>query len=115
MKTKALFMLIPEDQSQLPAARSKAAAISSAMFTPVCPSAVQFRLSRIGSWWECGWKINNWKTSSKKSVKNKELWIELYNESQKHNIEWKWVKGHSGHPENEIADMLANQAIDENY
>ena len=65
--------------------------------------------------WLSAWKINNWKTSSKKSVKNKELWIQLYNESQKHNIEWKWVKGHSGHPENEIAEMLANQAIDENY
>jgi|TARA_B100000212_G_scaffold291838_1_gene233638 ribonuclease HI len=65
--------------------------------------------------WIKKWKKSNWKTSSKKSVKNKELWIELYNESQKHNIEWKWVKGHSGHPENEIADMLANQAIDENY
>ena len=65
--------------------------------------------------WITNWKKNGWKTSTKKIVKNKELWIELYNESQKHNIEWKWVKGHSGHPENEIADMLANQAIDENY
>ena len=65
--------------------------------------------------WIKKWKKSNWKTSSKNSVKNKELWIELYNESIKHNIEWRWVKGHSGHPENEIADLLANQAIDENY
>ncbi len=65
--------------------------------------------------WIKKWKKSDWKTSSKNSVKNKELWIELYNESIKHNIEWRWVKGHSGHPENEIADLLANQAIDENY
>ena len=63
--------------------------------------------------WIKKWKKSNWKTSSKKSVKNKELWIELYNESQKHNIEWKWVKGHSGHPYNERADELANEAIAE--
>ena len=55
---------------------------------------------------------NNWKNSAKKDVKNKELWIELDTERQKHNVSWKWVKGHSGHPKNEIADALANKGID---
>ena len=64
--------------------------------------------------WIKNWKRRNWKTSSKKDVKNKALWIALDEESSKHQILWKWVKGHSGHPENEIADLLANQAIDQN-
>ena len=64
--------------------------------------------------WINSWKKNNWKTSNKKPVKNKELWIELDNLCQLYNIEWKWVKGHSGHPGNERADALANKAIDEN-
>ena len=64
--------------------------------------------------WIKNWKRRNWKTSSKKDVKNKALWISLDEECSKHQILWKWVKGHSGHPENEIADLLANQAIDQN-
>ena len=64
--------------------------------------------------WIHNWKKNGWKTASKKPVKNKELWIELDNLCQLYNIEWKWVKGHSGHPGNERADALANKAIDEN-
>ena len=61
--------------------------------------------------WIHNWKRNGWKTASKKPVKNKELWIELDNLIQKHNVSWKWVKGHSGHIENERADELANEAI----
>ena len=61
--------------------------------------------------WIHSWKQKGWKTSSKKPVKNKELWIELDYLNQQHDIEWKWVKGHSGHPENERADELANIAI----
>ena len=60
------------------------------------------------------WKLNNWRTSNKKPVKNKELWMQLDNLSQLYTIDWQWVKGHSGHPENEQADYLANKAIDEN-
>ena len=63
--------------------------------------------------WIHNWKKNGWKTANKKPVKNKELWIELDNLVNEHQIQWKWVKGHSGHPENEIADQLANEAIDE--
>ena len=57
------------------------------------------------------WKKNGWKTSAKQPVKNADLWQELDAESKRHEIEWCWVKGHSGHRENEIADELANQGI----
>ena len=63
--------------------------------------------------WLQGWKKNDWRTASKKPVKNKDLWLRLDELSQFHNVHWKWVKGHSGHRENEIADLLANQGIDE--
>ena len=62
--------------------------------------------------WIHNWKTNGWKTAAKKSVKNKELWIELDELIKVHEINWIWVKGHSGHPENEKADELANIAID---
>tara|TARA_B100001250_G_C19797114_1_gene789255 strand:+ start:1497 stop:1928 length:432 start_codon:yes stop_codon:yes gene_type:complete len=64
--------------------------------------------------WINNWKKKNWKTASKKDVKNKNLWMALDYECSKHQIDWKWVKGHSGHRENEIADSLANKAIDNN-
>ena len=64
--------------------------------------------------WIIGWKKNNWKNSKKNDVKNKDLWVELDILSQKHNISWNWVKGHSGNIENDIADKLATQAIDQN-
>tara|TARA_B100001173_G_scaffold187713_1_gene161899 strand:- start:541 stop:984 length:444 start_codon:yes stop_codon:yes gene_type:complete len=64
--------------------------------------------------WIHNWKKNGWKTAAKKPVKNKELWIELDHLIQKHNVSWKWVKGHSGHIENERADELANDAITNN-
>tara|TARA_Y100000588_G_scaffold345896_1_gene393545 strand:- start:109 stop:546 length:438 start_codon:yes stop_codon:yes gene_type:complete len=64
--------------------------------------------------WIHKWKNNGWRTASKKAVKNKNHWQILDKETQKHSIQWKWVKGHSGHPENERADELANEAIDAN-
>jgi ribonuclease HI len=63
--------------------------------------------------WIYNWKKNNWRNSAKKPVKNADLWQELDELEQKHDITWHWVKGHSGHVENEIADELANKAIDE--
>ena len=63
--------------------------------------------------WIKKWKIRDWKTASKKPVRNKELWKRLDNLTNLHSVEWKWVKGHSGHRENEIADQLANKGIDE--
>jgi ribonuclease HI len=61
--------------------------------------------------WINNWKKNGWKTAKKQPVKNKNLWIELDKLVSKHTIDWKWIKGHSGHPENERADELANEAI----
>lgn len=62
--------------------------------------------------WLPGWMARGWKTASKEPVKNVDLWQALYAEAKKHTIAWHWVKGHSGHVENEQADALANQAID---
>ena len=63
--------------------------------------------------WLAGWKKRNWKTADKKPVKNVDLWQQLDSVASQHEIEWCWVKGHSGHEENERADALANQGIDE--
>lgn len=63
--------------------------------------------------WIHDWKKRGWKTSGKKPVKNLDLWQLLDHEVTRHKINWHWVKGHSGHPENELADELANKAIDE--
>ena len=57
--------------------------------------------------WIKKWKTNDWKTAQKKDVKNKDLWVELDNLTDKHSIKWEWVKGHSGDYGNEIADKLA--------
>ncbi|MGH1374548.1 MAG: ribonuclease HI [Cellvibrionaceae bacterium] len=61
--------------------------------------------------WMKGWKKNGWKTSAKKPVKNEDLWRLLDEQVARHNVSWFWVKGHSGHRENEIADQLANDGI----
>ena len=63
--------------------------------------------------WITSWKTRDWRTSNKNPVKNVDLWKELDELVQQHNITWHWVKGHSGRPGNERADQLANQAIDE--
>ena len=57
--------------------------------------------------WIHGWRRNGWKTSDKKPVKNAELWQALLDASAPHRVDWHWVKGHAGHPENERADALA--------
>ena len=64
--------------------------------------------------WINTWKLNGWKTANKQSVKNQDLWKQLDLLSEKHIIDWRWVKGHSGHPGNEHADRLANEAIIQN-
>jgi len=66
----------------------------------------------ITSWLE-NWKKRGWKTAAKKPVKNVDLWQKLDEEVARHEVEWHWVKGHSGHRENELADQLANRGIDE--
>jgi ribonuclease HI len=62
--------------------------------------------------WLPGWKAAGWKTAAKKPVKNQDLWERLDAEVARHRVTWQWVKGHSGHPENERVDALANAAID---
>jgi len=64
--------------------------------------------------WIINWKQNGWKTSTKKPVKNKEMWIALDDLIKKHNINWKWVRGHAGDKYNEKADYLARRFIEEN-
>lgn len=63
--------------------------------------------------WIRNWKANGWKTAAKKPVKNIDLWERLDAECLRHQVDWRWVKGHAGHPENERADGLANLAMDE--
>ncbi|QTH20566.1 ribonuclease HI [Rhizorhabdus wittichii] len=60
--------------------------------------------------WIHGWRKNGWKTADKKPVKNAELWQRLLDAAAPHRIEWIWVKGHAGHPDNERADKLASDA-----
>ena len=62
--------------------------------------------------WIHGWKKNGWRTSDKKPVKNVDLWQRLDTARATHQVDWRWVKGHSGHPENERADALARGEID---
>ena len=66
----------------------------------------------ITTWLE-GWKKKGWRTAGRKPVKNVDLWQALDEQNQRHDVEWHWVKGHSGHRENELADQLANKGIDE--
>lgn len=61
--------------------------------------------------WMAGWKRRNWRTADGKPVKNQDLWLQLDALSQLHRVEWKWVRGHNGHPENERADELANEGV----
>ena len=62
--------------------------------------------------WLPNWKRRGWKTAARKPVKNQDLWQRLDQAVQQHEVNWHWVKGHSGHDENELVDQLANQAID---
>ena len=62
--------------------------------------------------WIIGWKRNGWKTAAKKPVKNEDLWKRLDTVREKHQVVWEWVKGHAGHPENELADELARSGMD---
>lgn len=72
----------------------------------------QYVRQGITSWLK-GWKKNGWKTSARKPVKNADLWLQLDEQVGRHKVRWSWVKGHSGHRENEIADELANLGIEQ--
>jgi len=71
----------------------------------------KYVMNGITSWIK-NWKKRNWKTASNKPVKNIDLWQRLETASNQHDVSWDWVKGHSGHTENDIADDLANKGID---
>lgn len=73
----------------------------------------KYVMQGITEWVET-WQRNNWRTSQKKDVKNRDLWEALLEVLKPHTITWEWVKGHAGHPENERADTLAVAAIKEN-
>lgn len=62
--------------------------------------------------WIHGWKRNGWRTADKKPVKNDDLWRTLDTITQQHKVDWRWVKGHAGHPGNERADALANKGVE---
>jgi ribonuclease HI len=62
--------------------------------------------------WLAGWKRKGWRTASGSPVKNQDLWQQLDAAAARHEVRWEWVKGHAGHPGNEAADRLANEAID---
>jgi len=72
----------------------------------------KYVMSGINEWIK-GWKLRGWKTANKKPVKNVDLWQKLDEVNAKHNVHWHWVKGHSGDIGNDMADELANQAMDE--
>ncbi|MCH2558533.1 MAG: ribonuclease HI [Alcanivorax sp.] len=63
--------------------------------------------------WLANWKKRGWKTAAKKPVLNQDLWMRLDEAAARHRMHWHWVKGHSGHPQNERADQLANRGIDD--
>ena len=63
--------------------------------------------------WIHGWKLKGWRTADKKPVKNADLWQQLDEQVQRHQITWRWVKGHAGDPGNERADLLANRGVEE--
>jgi ribonuclease HI len=65
------------------------------------------------SQWLPGWKRRGWKTAARQPVKNQDLWQELDEAASRHDVAWKWVRGHSGHAGNDEADALANRGIDE--
>ena len=63
--------------------------------------------------WIHNWKRRGWKTAAKEPVKNADLWMSLDAEAAKHQIDWRWVRGHDGHPENERADALARRGVEQ--
>ena len=111
---KELFGGEPEttnNRMELTAAIEGLKALKSASVVTVTTDS-QYVRKGITEWME-SWKKRDWKNSAKKPVKNVGLWQLLDEQNNRHKVTWLWVKGHSGHPENELADQLANRGIDE--
>lgn len=110
---KELFGGEPETTNN----RMELLAVISALNTLTRPCAIilhtdsQYVKNGITTWIH-GWKKNGWKTADKKPVKNADLWLQLDEAQKRHQIDWRWVKGHSGHAMNERADELANRGVE---
>lgn len=79
----------------------------------VCVTTDSQYLKRGITEWLDNWVARGWKTANKQPVKNQDLWQRLHTITQSHQIDWQWIKGHSGHPQNELADQLANQGLEQ--
>ena len=99
------------NRMELMAAIEGLAALSEACVVQLTTDSQYVRLGITE--WMTNWKARGWRTANKKPVKNVDLWQRLDSEASRHKVSWHWVKGHSGHRENEIADELANSGIDE--
>jgi ribonuclease HI len=99
------------NRMELQAAISALQALSRPCSVDLTTDSVYVR-SGITNWLDA-WKQRGWKTAGRQPVKNVDLWQALDAENQRHQVRWHWVKGHSGHAENERADQLANRGIDE--
>ena len=99
------------NRMELTAAINALAALKAACDVDLYTDSVYVR-EGITSWID-NWRRRGWKTANRKPVKNKDLWLALDSEAQRHRVRWHWVKGHSGHAGNERADELANRGIDE--
>ena len=101
----------------LPALQKELLAVISALNSLTRPCVIilhtdsQYVKNGITTWIH-GWKKNGWKTADKKPVKNADLWLQLDEAQKRHKIDWRWVKGHSGHEFNERADELANRGVE---
>lgn len=110
-KTKELsggFLLTTNNRMELLAA-IKALASLKQPCSVILTTDSQYVRQGITQWLK-GWKKNGWKTAAKKPVKNIDLWQQLDEQIKQHEIDWRWVKGHAGHPENERCDELAREA-----
>ncbi len=100
------------NRMELMAAIEALSALTSDKYPVVLTTDSRYVMDGITSWLP-GWKRRGWKTASKQPVKNEDLWRRLDELNQRFQVEWRWVKGHSGHVENERVDRLANRGIDE--
>ena len=100
------------NRMELTAAIEGLSALTSDRYPVVLTTDSRYVMDGITSW-VSGWKKRGWKTASKQPVKNEDLWRRLDELNQRFQVEWRWVKGHSGHAENERVDSLANRGVDE--
>ena len=111
-KLKGAEINTTNNQMELMAAIQALEAIKSSEITIELHTDSKYVMNGINQWIKA-WKNKNWKTAAKKPVKNVKLWKRLDALNQKHQVNWHWVKGHSGNKGNDMADKLANQAMDE--